>query len=108
MDKQLLVNRAINILKQDLIAHGFSVGEHRTIPRYIGFRPFPVEVGLVMPDVQRSSRMEESRRLDQRIRTLLTDEEQKLIGIFLLYPTADAMNEDMDERLGQHLVVSDW
>ena len=44
----------------------------------------------------------------ERKRAVLTDEERVLIGTVLLYPTAEAMNEDTDERLGLHLVVSDW
>jgi hypothetical protein len=108
MDKQLLVNQAIEKLNQKLISQGYKVGESRTISRYVGFRPFPVEVGFVMPDVQRDSRHKMARDLGQLKRTLLTDEEQTLIGVFLIYPTAEDMNEDMDERLGLTTVVGDW
>ena len=108
MDKQILVNEAIGKLRQDLSSRGFVVGEHRTIPRYIGFRPFPVELGLVMPDAQWSSLKEKVHYLGQRKRAVLTDDEQFIVGAILVYPTADAMNEDMDERLGMHLAVSDW
>jgi hypothetical protein len=108
MDKHLLVNQAIERLRASLISQGYKVGEYRTIPRYIGFRPFPVEVAIVLPDSKRETYLEDGRHLSQLKRTLFTEEEQKLIGVFLVYPSADAMNEDMDERLNQHLVVSDW
>lgn len=108
MDKQLLVEVAIEKLKQDFINQGFSVGEHRTIPTYVGFRPYPVRLGLVMPNAKWSSLKEEVHYLGQRERAVLTDEERSLIGTIFTYPTAEAMNEDMDELLDRHLVVSDW
>lgn len=108
MDKELLVEQAIEKLKQDLAKQGFAVGEHRTIPTYIGFKTYPVQLGLVMPGAKWGSLKEEVHYLGQRKRAVLTDEEWSLIGTIFTYPTTKAMNEDMDEQIDRHLVVSDW
>lgn len=108
MDKHLLVEEAIGKLKDDFEKQGLLVEEHRMIPTYVGFRTFPVMLGLVVLNAQWPSLMDQIEFLIERKRAVLTDEERKLIGSIFIYPTADAMNEDMDERLGQHLVVSDW
>lgn len=108
MDKKLLVEEAIRKIKEDFTSQGFIVKEYRIIPTYVGFRTFPVQLGLVMPEAKWVSLKEEVNFIVERKRAVLTDEERALIGTILLYPTAEAMNEDMDERLGLHLVVSDW
>lgn len=108
MDKHLLVEEAIGKLKDDFEKQGLLVEEYRMIPTYVGFRTFPVRLGLVIPNAQWPSLMEKVDFIVERKHAVLTDEERRLIGSIFIYPTADAMNEDMDERLGLHLVVSDW
>lgn len=108
MDKQLLVEHAIQKLSSYLGQQGIPVTDHRTMPAYYGYRAYPLRVGIVVPSLAGKSVSERIAVISPVARALFSSDEQVLIDTLLPFISSEEMNEHFEERIARVVAEHAW